>query len=362
MSTQPAVGGEARTFRVPGVFPLESGRSLPEVSVAYRTWGRPDRRARNAVLVCHALTGSSDLDQWWPELLGPGRSLDPERDFVVCSNVLGSCYGTTGPASPHPDGKRAWGPDFPPISIRDMVRLQGVLLDALGVGRLRLVIGGSLGGMQALEWAVTYPDRIEAAVLVATSGRHSAWCIAWSEAQRQAIFADPRWRGGRYPPSSPPEAGLAAARMMAMVSYRSRASFEARHGRARRGDGAFAIESYLRHQGRKLVDRFDARSYVTLTAAMDSHDVARGRGDYAAVLGRVRVPALVVGVSSDVLYPPVEQEELAALLPQGRLARLESPHGHDGFLTDAPALDRQVRAFRDEIDPRAAGAGGRRPG
>jgi homoserine O-acetyltransferase len=322
---------------------------LPDVTVAYRTWGRLDRSRSNAVLVCHALTGSADLEAWWPELLGPARSLDPGRDFVVCSNVLGSCYGTTGPASLHPDGRRAWGADFPPVTIRDMVRLQAALLDSLGVGRLRLVIGGSLGGMQALEWAVSWPDRVEAAALVATSGRHSAWCIAWSEAQRQAIFADPRWRGGRYPPASPPEAGLAAARMMAMVSYRSRASFEARHGRARQGPGAFAVESYLRHQGRKLVERFDARSYVTLTRAMDGHDVSRGRGDYGRVLNRVSAAALVVGVETDVLYPVVEQEELAALLPNARLARLGSADGHDGFLTDAATLDRLVRAFRDEI-------------
>lgn len=350
MSTQPVTVGDARAFRVPGPFPLESGAVLPDVIVGYRTWGRLDRRRSNAVLVCHALTGSADVDAWWPDLLGSGRSLDPTRDFVVCSNVLGSCYGTTGPSSPGPDG-RAWGADFPPVTIRDMVRLQGALLDALGIGRLRLVIGGSLGGMQALEWAVTYPERVEAAVLVATSGRHSAWCIAWSEAQRQAIFADPRWRGGRYPASSPPAAGLAAARMMAMVSYRSRASFEARHGRARHGSEAFAIESYLRHQGRKLVDRFDARSYVTLTRAMDGHDVARGRGDYGSVLGRVRAPVLVVGIESDVLYPLAEQEELAACLPNARLARLASPDGHDGFLTDALVLDGLVRAFRDELGP-----------
>jgi len=349
VSTQPAGADVGRVLRLPGPFPLESGAVLPGVAVAYRTWGRLDRRRSNAVLVCHALTGSADLEAWWPALLGPGRSLDPRRDFVICSNVLGSCYGTTGPASPHPDGRRAWGADFPGVTIRDLVRLQAALLHALGVGRLRLVIGGSLGGMQALEWAVTYADRVEAAVLVATAGRHSAWCIAWSEAQRQAIFADPRWRGGRYPPSSPPEAGLAAARMMAMVSYRSRASFEARHGRTRRSPGVFAIESYLRHQGRKLVDRFDARSYVLLTRAMDGHDVSRGRGDYGDVLRRVRPPALVVGIESDVLYPLVEQEELAAQLPNGRLARLASPDGHDGFLTDAAELDGLVRQFRAEV-------------
>ena len=331
---------------------LESGEVLEQVRVAYRTWGRLHPDGTNAVLVCHALTGSADVEAWWKALLGPGRALDPERDFIVCSNTLGSCYGTTGPTSLDPATGAPYGADFPAISVRDMVHLQARLVAALGVRRLRSVIGGSLGGLQALEWAATYPHLVDALVVIAASGRHSAWSIAWSEAQRQAIFADPNWRGGRYPPEQPPAAGLAAARMMAMVSYRSRASLEARFGRDRDASGAFAIEGYLRHQGRKLVDRFDASSYVTLTRAMDTHDVARDRGTYASVLRSMQQPALVVSIPTDVLYPPEEQMELARGLGNARLVRLESAHGHDGFLVDAQALDRLLTAFRRDLEGR----------
>jgi homoserine O-acetyltransferase len=333
-----------------GAFALESGERLPSVTVAYRTWGRLGARGDNAVLVCHALTGSADIDRWWGALLGPGRALDPGRDFVVCSNVLGSCYGTTGPASPRPGGATRWGGDFPAVTVRDIVRVQAALLDALGVRRLRLVVGGSLGGMQALEWALLFPGRVDAVAPIAVSARHSAWCIGLSEAQRQAIYADPRWRGGHYPAGDAPEAGLAVARQIAMCTYRSRASLEARFPRDEAGDGGFAVESWLHHHGRALVDRFDASAYVTLTKAMDTHDVGRGRGGWRAALATVRVPALVVSIDTDVLYPPVEQEELAAGLPGGRLATLVSPHGHDAFLIEGEAVNALVARFRGEIE------------
>lgn len=203
----PADGGPAPSLALDGAFALESGVRLPSVTVAYRTWGRLNARGDNAVLVCHALTGSADVDRWWGALLGPGRAFDPDRDFVVCSNVLGSCYGTTGPASPRPGGASRWGGDFPAVTVRDIVRVQAALLEALGVRRLRLVVGGSLGGMQVLEWALLFPERVDAIAPVAVSARHSAWCIGLSEAQRQAIYADPRWRGGRYPPTTGPRGG-----------------------------------------------------------------------------------------------------------------------------------------------------------
>jgi homoserine O-acetyltransferase/O-succinyltransferase len=319
-----------------GPFVLESGETLPRVRVAYRTWGSLDPDGGNAVLICHALTGSADADRWWGGLLGPGRALDPAEDFVVCSNVLGSCYGTTGPASPRPDGGGLWGPDFPSVTVRDMVRLQAALLDALGVCRLRLVIGGSLGGMQVLEWALLYPDRVKAVAPIATSGRHSAWCIALSEAQRQAIQVDS-------------VLGLAVARAIAMCTYRSRASFEARFGRRLREPGLFEVESWLHHHGEDLVARFDADTYVTLTRAMDSHDVARGRGAYEEVLRSIDIPALVVTIDSDVLYPADEQIELASLLPAARLVTLRSPHGHDAFLIEAEALGGLVAEFRSAV-------------
>ena len=351
MSLARTVSSLTRTLDLAGPWWLEGGGVLPSVRVAYRTWGGLSPAADNAVVVCHALTGSADADGWWTGMLGEGRAADPTRDFIVCSNLLGSCYGTTGPSSDRGDGT-PWGPDFPALTIRDVVRVQGALLDALGVGRIRMVIGGSLGGMQVLEWGLTQPSRVDTLVPIACSGRHSAWCIGWSEAQRQAIMADPAWNGGRYHPGQPPAAGLAAARMVAMCTYRSRASLQQRHGRRVQpvGDGGegtlFAVESYLRYQGWKLVERFDANTYLTLTRAMDSHDVAQGRGEYAEVLGSIRQPTLVVSIDTDVLYPPEEQRELADGIPGARLATLRSAHGHDGFLIEVDELSCLVVGFR----------------
>lgn len=342
---------------LPGPFALESGAVLPRVEIAYRTWGRLAPDGGNAVMVCHALTGSADLHAWWPAVLGPGRALDPRRDFVICSNVLGGCYGSSGPLSARPHASGRYGPDFPDVGVRDMVRVQAALVEALGVRRLQLVVGGSLGGMQALEWAALHPERVRAVAALAVSGRHSAWCIAFSEAQRRALEADPLWQGGRYDPSRPPAAGLRAARMLAMCSYRSRASFEQRFGRRVAGDGAFAVEAWLHGHGARFVDRFDANTYVKLTRAMDGHDLARGRGAYADVLASIRAPILIVAIDSDVLYPPAEQLELARGLPQAQLAWLRSPHGHDAFLIEGERVDRLLRGFRRRLD---AGAGARR--
>jgi homoserine O-acetyltransferase len=355
MSVAAPVSPETRMMRLAGPFHLEAGACLPEITVAYRTWGSLNRDGTNAVLVCHPLTGSADLDRWWPHLLGPGRAFDPEADFVVCSNVLGSCYGTTGPVSPGPGGDRLWGPDFPQITIRDMVRVEAELLDQLSVKRVRLVVGGSLGGMQALEWGAMYPERVDAIAPIAVSGRHSPWCIALSEAQRRAITADPCWRGGHYSADDPPGSGLAIARIIAMCTYRSRESFALRFERRARADGRFEVEGYLQYQGEKLAERFDANAYLTLTRAMDTHDVARGRGAYAEVLRSVRLPALIVAIDSDVLYPPIEQQELARLLPGARLAWLNSPHGHDAFLIEGEAMNRLLVEFRAALQrPRSA--------
>lgn len=359
MSLHPHLSPETRSLTLPGAFVLDSGEQLADVEVAYRSWGRRAPAGDNAVLVCHALTGSADVDRWWPGLLGPGRALDPERDFILCSNVLGGCYGTTGPASSDARGERVLGARFPRVSVRDMVRLQMRWLEALGVRRLRLVLGGSLGGMQVLEWALLAPELVEAIAPISVSGRHSAWCIAWSEAQRRAIAADPRWKNGEYDAADPPAAGLAAARMMAMVSYRSRESFDARFGRERGSGEDFEVERYLRHQGEVLVDRFDAISYVTLTRAMDAHDVAAGRGEYPRVLASIRQPALVVGTKTDVLYPLAEQEELAGGLVSAELACLDSPHGHDAFLIEQEQLNRLLLEFRVRAEASSVATGGR---
>ncbi len=324
-----------RFLALPHPLVLESKEVLDRVTAAYRTWGELDSSASNGVLICHALTGSANADEWWEPLIGAGRALDPDRDFIVCSNVLGSCYGTTGPTSIDPATASPYGGAFPKITVRDMVALQCALLRHLGIRRLRLVIGGSLGGMQVLEWALAAPDLVEAIVPIAISGRHSPWAIALSEAQRQAIYLDP-------------VKGLAIARMIAMATYRSYASFESRFGRARNED-SYSVESWLRNHGDKLVHRFDANCYLRLTEAMDSHDVSRGRGDYEDVLGTIRQPALVVSIDSDVLYPPVEQEELASLMPHAVLRTLNSPNGHDSFLTDAAVVSDMVLDFRRSL-------------
>src|SRR5512133_3018499 len=346
---------ETRFLDVPGPFALELGGVLPALRVGYRAWGKLDPDGGNAVVVCHALTGSADADLWWTHMFGPGRALDPDRDFVVCSNILGSCYGTTGPTSIDPATGAPWFGAFPSITIRDMVSVQHRLVEALGIRRVRMVIGGSLGGMQALEWALLHPELVESVVFIASTARHSAWCIGLSEAQRQAIYADPRWRGGAYDPADPPADGLAAARMMAMLSYRSQPSFEMRFGRRPQTEDVYAVESYLRYQGQQLVERFDPATYVTLTRAMDTHDVSRGRGDFDDVLRGMRQPMLVVSIDSDVLYWPWEQREVASLLPNARLAMLDSPHGHDAFLIDVDRLSEMVAEFRGERR-RVAGA------
>ena len=339
-------------------FTFESGDTLREVPIAYRTWGELNDAQDNAAVVCHALTGDTDVDEWWGDMLGPGRALDPTRHFVVCANVPGSPYGSVAPVTPDPNTGRPYGPDFPPVTPRDTVALHRAVLDHLGVRQAALAIGGSMGGMHVLEWAFETTDDgrpfVRRLVPVAVGGRHTAWQIGWSEAQRQAIYADPNWQDGRYPDDAPPAQGLAAARMMAMVSYRSHPSFEGRFGRNRMADanGAtdaapFAVESYLRYQGDKLVDRFDANCYVNLTRQMDAHDVARGRGTYEAVLRSIEQPTLVVGIDSDVLYPLTEQEELATHLPNATLEVLSSPHGHDAFLIEVEALNDIIVSWTD---------------
>ena len=338
-------------------FVLESGVELAGVKIAFRTWGRLNTAADNAVVVCHALTGSADADDWWAALFGPGRVLDPDKHFIVCSNVLGGCYGTTGPASIAPDGKR-WGARFPAVTVRDQVRLQMQLADRLGIRGIRFVIGGSMGGLQALEWALLDPARVGAVVSIAASGRHSAWCAAWSEAQRLALAADPLFAEGHYEPARPPRQGLAAARAVAMVSYRSPASLALRFGRASgreifSGRAAapdeLAIRGWLRHHGQALGERFDANCYLRLLDAMDSHDLGRNRGLYENVLQQIRQPVLVGSVITDALYVPEEQANLAFLLPRGELFEIDSEHGHDGFLIDSASFEPRIRRFVDRL-------------
>lgn len=328
---------------LPAPVTLESGAVLPRVTVAYQTWGTLAPTRDNAVLVCHALTGSADVADWWGALIGPGGALDPARDFIICSNVIGSCYGSTGPGWPEWDALFGSRPEAPSVTVRDVVHVQRQLLDGLGVERLRLVIGGSMGGMQALEWALLYPDLVEAIAVLAAPAVHAPWAVALSEAQRQAIFADPEWPRGRA------AAGLATARMMAMVSYRSAQSFEARFGAGRADATQPHVTQWLHRHGQKLVERFTARTYVTLSHVLDSHDVGRGRGGVEAALATLRQPALVVAIDTDVLYPPHELQALADALPAAELFWLASPHGHDAFLIEQETVLQAVREFRARV-------------
>jgi homoserine O-acetyltransferase len=329
-------------------FTFEDGSTFGAVPVAYQSWGTLNAAGDNCVLVCHALTGNTDVPGWWGELMGPGRALDPERDFILCANVLASPYGSFSPLTRDSRTGEPFGARFPIPTIRDTVRLHRQLLEQLGVKHVRFCIGGSMGGMHVLEWAF-HDDLIGALVPIAVGGRHSAWCIAWSEAQRQAIYSDPRWNMGRYPEAAPPELGLAIARMVAMCTYRSFESFDERFGRTvgreREGD-QFAVEGYLHYQGAKLVDRFDANCYVRLTQSMDAHDVAYDRGEYFGVLAGIRQPSLVIGISSDVLYPMAEQQELAEHMANAELAVLDAPMGHDSFLIERARLNDIVADWR----------------
>jgi homoserine O-acetyltransferase len=325
---------------LPAPLPLESGAVLPRVTLAYHTWGELSATRDNAVLVCHALTGSSDVGDWWADLIGPGGALDPSHDFVVCSNVLGSCYGSTGPGAPEWDAIFGPHPEEAAVTVRDVVHAQRHLLDALGIRRLRLVIGGSMGGMQALEWALLYPEMVDAIAVLAAPAVHAPWAVALSESQRQAIFADPEWPHGRA------ARGMATARMMAMVSYRSALSFEVRFAAGRDDEAQPNVKRWLHRHGEKLVNRFDARTYVTLSHVLDSHDVGRGRGGVRAALSALRQPALVVAIDTDVLYPPHEMQALADGLPSSELFWLNSPHGHDAFLIEQDIVLRAVREFR----------------
>ena len=333
---------------------LEVGDQLPEVTVAYETWGRLNARRDNAVLVLHALTGDSHVvglpgpghptPGWWNELVGPGRTLDTDEWFVVAPNVLGGCQGTTGPSSTAPDG-RPWGSRFPRITIRDQVEAEVLLADALGIQRWASVLGGSMGGMRALEWAAAYPDRVNTLLLLAVGAYATAEQIGLQSTQIHAIRADGRFNGGDYYDAAPgegPHLGLGAARRIAHLSYRTEDEMAQRFGRAaQEGEdplrgGRYAIESYLDHHAAKLAQRFDANSYVVLTEAMNHHDVGRGRGGVAEALSRVTAPTVVGGIDSDRLYPPYLQEELAALIPGADGPHLvRSPYGHDAFLIES---------------------------
>jgi homoserine O-acetyltransferase/O-succinyltransferase len=336
---------------------LEFGGVLPAVRVAYETWGELNEDRSNAVLVLHALTGDSHVtgpagpghqtNGWWSSIVGPGRAIDTNRWFVLAPNMLGGCQGTTGPSSPSPDGQE-WGSRFPYLTIRDQVAAHAALADALGIHRFAAVVGGSMGGMHALEWAVGYPDRLDRVAIIAAPAVSDADEIAVNSMQIEAIRMDPGFRGGDYydlKDGEGPHRGLALARRLALLSYRSPSELNERFHRSWQSDisplggaGRFAVESYLDFHGNKFTRRFDANSYLTLVTAMSSHDVARGRGSVADALSLVTARSLVLGVDSDRLFPVSSQQSLAAGLPNGidgqAAVVISSDFGHDGFLIE----------------------------
>ena len=340
------------TFDRGGVgFSLEGGGHLDEVTVAYETWGALNRDGSNAVLILHALTGDSHAAGpagaghpsagWWDEIIGPGRAVDTDRYFVVCPNVLGGCQGTTGPSSLARDG-RPYGSRFPVITIRDQVSVEVELARHLGIATWSGIVGGSMGGMRALEWVVGYPERVDHVVVLAVGAAGTADQIALCSLQVRTIEADPHFHGGDYyDTGESPRVGLSIARGIGQFSYRSWTEFESRFGRDVQDDeavlekGRYAIESYLNYHGDKLAARFDPNSYVVLSEAMNHHDVGRGRGGVVAALKNVRHRVTIAGVSSDRLYPRELQEELARLIPgAGRMVLINSRAGHDGFLIE----------------------------
>jgi homoserine O-acetyltransferase len=344
---------------------LECGRRLGPITVAWEQYGTPNRDRSNVVLVCHALSGGAHAagwhedgarPGWWDAFIGPGRAFDTARYCVVSSNVLGGCYGTTGPSSVDPSTGLPFGPDFPIVTIWDMVRVQHALLKRLGVTSLACVAGGSMGGMQALAWPVLYPDRVRSVIAIAATDRHSPQQIAFNEVARRAVTADPAWRGGRYLSGGGPESGLAVARMLGHITYLSDAVMERKFGRRRAarqveglGQPEFEVERYLDHQGASFVKRFDANSLLCLTKAIDLFDLAERDGSIAAALARTRARFQLLTFSSDWLYPPAHLERLAgALETAGRDVSyrcLASDAGHDAFLTEHALQAPIIRGF-----------------
>jgi len=361
---------EIARFGADNPLALDCGVGLSPFQIAYRTYGTLNADRSNAVLVCHALTGDQHVASrhpvtrkpgWWETMVGPGKPIDIERYFVICPNVIGACMGTTGPSSTNPATGKPWGLEFPVITIPDMVRAQAMLLDHLGIETLFAVAGGSMGGMQVLEWAASYPQRVFSALPIACATRHSAQNIAFHEVGRQAIMADPDWRGGRYHlEGTNPRRGLAVARMGAHITYLSDAALHRKFGRKYQNrenptfsfDADFEVESYLRHQGSSFVERFDANSYLYLTRAMDYFDLA---ADYDGLVANAfkGTPTrfCVISFTSDWLFPTVESRAIVHALNAGgarvSFAEIVTDKGHDAFLLEEPELFDIVRGFLD---------------
>ncbi len=332
-----------KTYTHHGEFPLESGGSLKDITIAYHTYGTLSARADNVVWVCHALTANSDVADWWPGTVAPGRFLDPERYFIVCANILGSCYGSTGPLSVNPDTGEPYYRTFPRLTMRDVVAAHRILADALGIGRIHAIIGSSVGGFQAVEWAVAEPERFGRVALIATDAKASPWTIAIDETQRMAILADPTYALDRPDGGA---AGLAAARAIGLLTYRGGSGYNITQQDA---TDDYTVPhracTYQRYQGSKLVDRFDAYSYMAILDTFDTHNVGRGRGTLRDALARITAPTLVVGLGTDIIFTPGEMQTLASMIPGAEYRQIESPFGHDGFLVEADRLNEILHPF-----------------
>ncbi|MFZ0595277.1 MAG: homoserine O-acetyltransferase [Bryobacteraceae bacterium] len=359
---------ETQFVRFPSL-DLDCGVTLTDVDVAYETYGVLNADRSNAILVLHAFSGDAHAagvshdgqPGWWANMIGPGLGFDTNRYFVISSNILGGCRGTTGPACPNPTTGRPYGMEFPVITISDMVRLQKKLIDHLGIEKLLAVTGGSMGGMQVLEWAVAYPESVAAALPFATTARHSAQQIAFNEVGRQAIMADPDWNEGDYYDAKPPARGLAVARMVGHITYMSDASMRKKFGRRLRDKSAFGfdfsvdfeVESYLRYRGSQFVNRFDANSYLYITKAMDYFDLSAGKLSLAAAFDRTQARFLVISFSSDWLYPTYQSLEIVSALRSRNIdvafCELPSHYGHDAFLVEAEEQTEMVRGFLNSV-------------
>ncbi len=365
---------DTQTVRFASV-PLDSGATLAPVDVAFETYGTLNSGKSNAILILHAFSGDSHaagIDHegkpgWWDNMIGPGKAFDTDKYFMICSNVLGGCRGTTGPASVNPETGCPYGMGFPVITIGDMVRVQKMLIDRLGIERLLSVSGGSMGGMQALEWAVRYPGAVISSIPIAATARHSAQQIAFNEVGRQAIMADPDWNQGNYYDSKPPGRGLAVARMVGHITYMSDDSMREKFGRRLRGKQEFGfdfgvdfeVESYLRYRGSQFVNRFDANSYLYITKAMDYFDLTSGYGSTAQAFEQVKARFLIISFTSDWLYPSYQSQEILRALRARNLdvayCELPSNYGHDAFLVDVAEQTDLVRGFLSSTFERLPG-------
>ena len=356
-------------------FHFDCGKTLNEIEIVYETYGTLNRDCSNAMLVCHALTGGANvagdpfypeeilirtpflasvngkLDGWWKSIIGPGKLFDTSKYFIISSNILGSCYGSCGPVSINPVTGKKYGIDFPQVTVRDMVRAQFHLVRHLGIDRLETVIGGSLGGMQVLEWAVSHPEYVKSIIPVATTSRHSDWSIGLNHLARQAIVNDPDWQNGEY--ENQPARGLSLARKIGMISYRSDVNFNTKFLNQRKFEDAdvfennniFQVESYLNYQGDKLVERFDANSFLNISKAMDLHDLSRGRGRMSDVLKSIKSRVLCIGIDSDILYPAHEQQAIANAIPGSIYKEIKSEAGHDAFLIEFEQMTKIIKPF-----------------